>query len=323
MSEEPSGKRRKMSGYQKNKFFGQKKLNVLEPGIKGFLATCNFREKDCVRECYNLLNEYLEVSAEKPEEAAEPKAKNAQNGDEDEEEEEDIATQLEKEIKTIKAKRDKSQFQQVETKTPNCVFIKTTVEDPTALGLRILRDIAETKKRKTRILLRFIPIEAVCRADLNEITNAAGKLFDKHFLNVPATTFAIVVNKRYNNSIDRMAVIKALADIVTFKNVQHKVDLKNAQLTVVVEIIKGLCLLGILPDYFQLKKFNLSELVEPSEKKKEQGETVEEAEEPEAAEAVKAEEEAKDSKDEKPAEAEPEDTSTEKVEEANANDVSK
>lgn len=262
MSDEPSNKRRKMSGFKKNKFFGARKLNILEPGIKGFLATCNFREKECVRECYNLLNEYVEGSSEKPEEKAEAIA-----NDEEEEEEEDISTQLENEIKTMKTKRDKTQFQQVETKTPNCIFIKTTVESPVELGEKIMRDIFETKKRKTRILLRFIPVETVCRADLNDITNAAGKLFDKYFLNVPPKTFAIVVNKRYNNSIDRMNVIKELADIVTFKNIQHKVDLKNAELTVIVEVIKGLCCLAVLPDYFQLKKFNLAELVGQTEKK--------------------------------------------------------
>lgn len=51
-----------------------------------------------------------------------------------------------------------------------------------------------------------------------------------------------------------------MADIVAFKNVQHKVDLKNAELSVVVEIIKGLCCLTVLPDYNELKKFNLVEL---------------------------------------------------------------
>lgn len=277
MSDEPNNKRRKMSGYKKNKGFGGKKLNILEPGIKGFLATCNFREKDCVRECYNILNEYNNDENEKSEADADAVASTAEevkpekvaNSDDDDEEEEDISTQLENELKTMKTKRNKSQFQQVETKTPNCIFIKTTIENPLELAEKIMRNIFETKKRKTRNLLRLIPIEIVCRADLTDITNSAGKLFDKYFLNVSPKTFAIVVNKRYNNSIDRMKIIKELADIVTFKNIQHKVDLKNAELTVVVEVIKGLCCLAILPDYNKLRKFNLAELVGPTEKKDE------------------------------------------------------
>ena len=33
----------------------------LEPGMKGFLITCNNREKEAVREAYNILNEYADV----------------------------------------------------------------------------------------------------------------------------------------------------------------------------------------------------------------------------------------------------------------------
>lgn len=265
MSGEPNSKRRKMSGYQKSKMYrNHKSVKSLEPGIKGFLATCNFREKDCVRECYNLLNEYANLDenteTDAPVEPEQPKTENASESDDVEEE--DISTQLANEIKTMteSSKLDRTRFQQVETKTPNCVFIKTSIADPIGLGVKIVRDIAATKKQKTRILLRFIPVEVVCKASVEDIKNAAGKLFDQYFLNVEPKTFSIVVNKRYNNSVDRMAIIRELADIVAFKNVQHKVDLKNAELSVVVEIIKGLCCLTVLPDYNELKKFNLVEL---------------------------------------------------------------
>lgn len=265
MSGEPNSKRRKMNSYQKNKSYrNHKPAKFLEPGIKGFLATCNFREKDCVRECYNLLNEYVDSDEKSETKTAEatPSKTEPDASDSDDVEEEDISTQLENEIKTMTAssKLDRTRFQQVETKTPNCVFIKTTVANPIELGVKIVRDIAATKKQKTRILLRFIPVEVVCKASIEDIKNAAGQLFDKYFLNVEPKTFSIVVNKRYNNSIERMAIIRQLADIVAFKNVQHKVDLKNAELSVVVEIIKGLCCLTVLPDYNELKKFNLVEL---------------------------------------------------------------
>lgn len=264
MSGEPNSKRRKMSGYQKNKSYrNHKPANYLEPGIKGFLATCNFREKDCVRECYNLLNEYANSDEKIDSDATASQPPNEEGASEsDDIEEEDISTQLENEIKTMNAssKLDRTRFQQVETKTPNCVFIKTTVPNPIDLGVKIVRDIAATKKQKTRTLLRFIPVEVVCKASIEDIKNAAGKLFDKYFLNVEPKTFSIVFNKRYNNSVERMAIIRELADIVAFKNVQHKVDLKNAELSVVVEIIKGLCCLTVLPDYNELKKFNLVEL---------------------------------------------------------------
>lgn len=264
MSGEPNSKRRKMSSFKKSRTFRNSKPAFLEPGIKGFLATCNFREKDCVRECYNLLNEYVDLDEKPATDAVDVDSppKSEDTSESDDAEEVDISTQLENEIKTMTAssKLDRTRFQQVETKTPNCVFIKTTVAHPIDLGVKIVRDIAATKKQKTRILLRFIPVEVVCKATIEDIKTAAGQLFDKYFLNVEPKTFSIVVNKRYNNSVDRMAIIRELADIVAFKNVQHKVDLKNAKLSVVLEIIKGVCCLTVLPDYNELKKFNLLEL---------------------------------------------------------------
>ena len=38
----------------------KKKLNDLDVGMKGFLLTCNNKEKGTVREAYNILNEYAD-----------------------------------------------------------------------------------------------------------------------------------------------------------------------------------------------------------------------------------------------------------------------
>lgn len=59
MSMDDKKKRKKYFSHQGNDFKRRKRLS-LECGMKGFLCTCNFREKDCVREAYNLLNEYAD-----------------------------------------------------------------------------------------------------------------------------------------------------------------------------------------------------------------------------------------------------------------------
>lgn len=284
MSDEPNSKRRKMN--RKNTYQSQNKVkNFLEPGICGFFATCNFGEKECVRECYNLLNEYadqLESERENEKSQAKIGASNDNGGavaskelehgdsskqsgndhDDGEQDEEDISTLLQKEINTINANKreNRYRFQQVETNVSNCIFIKTTLANANELGVRIVRDIAETKKRKTRMLLRFWPVDAVCRANINDIKNAAGQLFDKVFLNAEPTTYSIAFNKRHNNSVDRMEVIQELAKLVDFKNSAHKVDLKTPNISVIVEVIKGLCCISLLPDYFKLRKYNVHEL---------------------------------------------------------------
>lgn len=268
MSTSPA-KKRKMDPQQKRKFYGNqqnKHKTYMEIGQSGFLITCNFREKDCVRESYAVLNEFADILFGK-QETDEPKVGPAQekSGDQSESEEEeiDISKQLQLDIaKSQKEFKNKSHRFQVTDNgsVTNCLFIKANVPDVIELAVKIFTEIGETKKSRTKNVLRFIPVEVVCKANVPDIVNAAGKLFDKHLLKEPKT-FAIMFNHRLNNQVSRDSVIKELAALVSSKNVNNKVDLKNPQVTIMVEVLKGFCCLSCLPDYHKFRKYNLVELV--------------------------------------------------------------
>lgn len=87
-------KKRKPNYSQKNS--KKSNRNFMEIGQNGYLATCNFREKDCIRECYNILDQY---SNEQPILKEEDVVKKEE---EEEEEEIDISSQLENEIADTK-----------------------------------------------------------------------------------------------------------------------------------------------------------------------------------------------------------------------------
>lgn len=227
--------------------------NFIEVGDKGFLVTCNFRERDSIRECYMLLNEYHNKS-NKQESGVKAEAVKTEEADDD------IESQLKDQIaKTKQEVKDRAQnFNSVDTGVQNLIFIKTTIPDPVKLGTEIIRDLAESKKKKTKVTLRFLPIETVCKANIADIKSAGDKLFDKHF--TEPTTFGINFNKRFNNDVSREEVIKELADIVSQKNEANKVNLKEPQKSIIVEIIKGHCLLTVVNDFLKLKKYNVNEL---------------------------------------------------------------
>ncbi|XP_046660332.1 THUMP domain-containing protein 1 homolog [Homalodisca vitripennis] len=262
--------------------------HYLQPGLKGFICTCNMREKDCVRESYNILNEYAdklygleEMKEHKSDEKVVTEEAGAGAGAE-----EDIEDELKKEVSSLKATqswRYPSRFTSIDTGIKNNIFIKTTVEDPVKLAMAVLNDVAVTKTQKGRFLLRIIPVEVTCKASLEDIKTAADALFDKHFRCEP-TTFAIVVNKRYNDSLLRDEVIHSLALLVTDKNQDHKANLKEAKKTVLLEIMKGVCCLSVLEDYKRLRHYNLAELAKPEV-------TEAEGNQPEDTEEVKEEEE--------------------------------
>lgn len=83
-------------------------------------------------------------------------------------------------------------------------------------------------------------------------------------LKEPAS-FAIIFNHKYNSEISRDAIIKQLAELVMLKNGGNKVNLKTPEKTIIVEVVKGLCMLSVVPDYYKLKKFNLHALSKTDE----------------------------------------------------------
>lgn len=259
-------KRRKPQSYHQynNK---KSKQNFLDVGLKGYLCSCNFREKDCIRESYNILNKYADILY--PEEG-EDKI-NVKPWKEDKtEKEEDVLDDLAAEINQLKsdhATPSARRFNAVQTGVKNILFITTSIENPVELATKIVEDINNSKLPQTRYLIRLVPIEIICKATLTSIIDSFKPLVEKHF-KVEPTTFSIAFNHRYNNNVPKDEVIKSLADLVVETNREHKVNLTQPKLTVIVEIIKGFALLSVVPDYIRYKKYNLLSAAEENKDQK-------------------------------------------------------
>lgn len=215
-----------------------------------------------------MLNEYAgklypELGEEKPPAPPDPDAPPEDVSESESEEDEDIGDILKREVDSIKKCTQKSlrhkRFQVVETGASNCIFVKTNLPSPEELTSAIMRDLHTTRLQKTRHVLRLLPIMATCKANLPDIMEDAGRLFDKFFLK-ESSTFAVIFNKRLNGSVSRELVIKELAELVVLKNSGNKADLKNPKFCIIVEVIKGMCLLTIVDNYFAYKKYNLNEI---------------------------------------------------------------
>ncbi|CAH1736764.1 unnamed protein product [Aphis gossypii] len=252
----------KSSFYAKKKYNFKDNRNKLQPDMKGFLCTCNYGEKDCQKEAINLLREYSEEN-EKPSEDISSNV----------EESTDIMDSLDTELESLSKKDnvDWNKFSPSVTGVGNCLFISTTVEDPCDLMYKILEDLEKTKVQKTKFLLRMLPISVTCKANLVSISSACTNLLPKYFSTEP-TTFAIMFNHRYNNSVKRDEVIKELANqVVSFG--QHTVDLSGgAKMTIIVEVVKSVCCLSVVRDYGRFCKFNLLSVCGRPEKRTAEGE---------------------------------------------------
>lgn len=65
--------------------------------------------------------------------------------------------------------------------------------------------------------------------------------------------------KKYNNSVERQKFLDFLFQ--SLDGHKNPVDLKNADLYVIIEVFRDLLVFTIVPDYKDLKKFNLQQLV--------------------------------------------------------------
>ncbi|ODN02048.1 THUMP domain-containing protein 1 [Orchesella cincta] len=281
---------------------GRRPRECLNSGMKGFLCTTNMREKECVREAYNILNEFAgddddvnksgsqkmetecDAGAEmeqkdstlacESEEKSDSKEQELESGTveetestskrEDDDEDLDIDAELANELKELKSEKTVRKFQTVDTGVNNVIFIRTTVPDPTELAYRIFDDVTTKKETKSRFLMRLLPIEMTCYANNMDEIRARSKEVLEKYMKTGYNSFRVVVNVRYNGKFGKDQLIKTMAELVSEVNPLNVVDLKNAQYTIAVEVLKSTLCLGVVKDFMKFRKYNLLEAGTPT-----------------------------------------------------------
>ena len=229
---------------------------VLKEGMTGFLLTCNNREKEAVREAYNLLNQYAD-SLFGPERKTEEK--------EDVLDCDDIDSALDKEKESLQSEasedRAERRFQQVESGANNCIFIKTSLDKPDQLVDNIVTDIIQSKTQKSRFILRLLPILGTCKAYEKNMEEMAENVLSSSLKTISGTTYSVLFKTRNNNQVKRDDVFRIIGSVMRSQTQPWTVELDDPDICIVVEIIRTVCCLGIVTDFYKKKKYNLVELV--------------------------------------------------------------
>ncbi|CAO2142065.1 unnamed protein product [Urochloa humidicola] len=166
--------------------------------------------------------------------------------------------------------RKKRLFTSLESGCNGCIFIQMhkRAGDPGTVEIvqNMMSSAASTRKHMSRFILRVLPVEVACYASEEEITKAMSPLVEKYFPNECPSghKFAVLYEARSNTGIDRMKIINAVAKTVPQP---HKVDLKNPDKTIIVQIAKTICMIGVVERYKELSKFNLRQLTTPESEK--------------------------------------------------------
>jgi len=151
------------------------------------------------------------------------------------------------------------QFQAVDTKTSNCIFIKTTFDRPDEVVTKLLNDVLDTGSSKARFILKMFPVLGTCRADADKIEKLVEELASVYFANQPLGTFAIIYKVRCNN-LSRDVILPTVGRAVHKACPMSKVDLANPDYVISVDVLNKFACVSIMKDYNRLKKYNLQEL---------------------------------------------------------------
>jgi len=267
-----SGKRKYKSNYYKAGGGGGKKARYgeeLKPGLKGFLITCGGNERYATIEAYRILNEYADKKY-----GTEQLSEDGNNPDQEdiEEDVDDIEGALNKQVKDIKKMNSRGtvrRFQSVQNKSKNVVFIKTTLETPGEFLLDIFNDILETKIKKTKVLLRFLPVIDTCHAKFDHITKQAQPIIEKYFHNAKESfSFCIMWKVRCNNTLKKEEVVTSLVKyIMSDDKIKHTIDYKTPDIVFNLDIVGNICCFGIVKDFYKYKKYNIDILLDATPEK--------------------------------------------------------
>ncbi|BBN15580.1 tRNA acetyltransferase TAN1 [Marchantia polymorpha subsp. ruderalis] len=167
--------------------------------------------------------------------------------------------------------KKKARFVGYETGCNGVIFVRMHVKKgvveskgPMELAEAIVRDAASTKQSKTRHCMRLLPVELTCYASTAEMLKVAEPLIQRHFpADQPSIKFAVVCEARANTNLKKMDFINAIAKLVPEP---HSVDLSNPQKTILVQVVKTACAIGVVQDFKELAKYNLRQLTTPDVK---------------------------------------------------------
>ncbi|KAF2144613.1 uncharacterized protein K452DRAFT_284936 [Aplosporella prunicola CBS 121167] len=187
-------------------------------------------------------------------------------GDASEDEGGDIEAEIKKEIEGIKKPTKERLFQHVRVDTDCIMFFKTKAPiDPVELVRRICEDaMASTQLKTSRFIKRLTPMTLMGKATEKSLEEVAAQVLAPHFHGEAnmGKKFAIRPNIRNHKMMTRDQVIKSIAAAV---GPGHSVDLKDYDLLILVDIYKNVCGMSVVgEDFERLKRYNLSEIYEPT-----------------------------------------------------------
>lgn len=236
-------------------------------GHQGFLITA-FDEVKCYLEMRHLFEEYFDIMYNdkrriENQKDAELNSDNPKITEEDD---------LEAELKDLRRKKP---FKQVKTHCRNSLFINICdgykYVDPIAIVDKLFVELAEKKELRTSNTFKVLPILDTFRGNASSAQESISAILNSRFAKSDQKKYFIEFQSRGNyklNPEDKKEMIEAVAETISKVKPDWKVSRDQADYMVILVAFRHVCCLSIVGDYFQRRKYNITEFCKPEEESK-------------------------------------------------------
>ena len=256
---------RNESKKEKSKKKNKNEININEE-MKGFLIfTDKHREKNCIRDAYNILNDVTEKLY--------PNLENNRGNINLNEEiniknNKDISSKMDEEIQNLQ--KNNKIYTSINTRCAAIVFIKIEEEyalyiSPKEIVNYIINEVINTKKSLSKCISKFYPVEICTKYNKENFTEKVEKLTKTYFKNDidNIKTWKIEIRVRNNNSVNKKEIMNIILNKINKD--KYKVDYKHPELTFLVEISWNLMCLSVLEKFSEYKSYNIQSLAKTEE----------------------------------------------------------
>ena len=256
---------RNESKKEKSKKKNKNEININEE-MKGFLIfTDKHREKNCIRDAYNILNDVTEKLY--------PNLENNRGNINLNEEiniknNKDISSKMDEEIQNLQ--KNNKIYTSINTRCAAIVFIKIEEEyalyiSPKEIVNYIINEVINTKKSLSKCISKFYPVEICTKYNKENFIEKVEKLTKTYFKNDidNIKTWKIEIRVRNNNSVNKKEIMNIILNKINKD--KYKVDYKHPELTFLVEISWNLMCLSVLEKFSEYKSYNIQSLAKTDE----------------------------------------------------------
>ena len=243
------GKSSKRRYFQKKEPEGGR--TELARGMRGILITCDTHlEKKAIRECFDLLNDLCEEApSSTSSEAALSKSAGAALAAE-------IAA-IQQGNQGADGAEKLRRFSIAQTGVGGNVMVRFEDDDldPVHLVHRVFEQALAHRSTCAPHVIRMLPVQATCAARTESVVAALTPMLQS--LQGSDSSFSVQWRRRCNTSIDKMEVIDAIAAVMKDLAPKAQVDLMRPQVGILVDVVKSVCCVSVLPGWQRARAYNL------------------------------------------------------------------